>query len=469
MAEPVRYFSAETTADTGPSYRTLSLTALIGFGLSALYAVFLVLMGLVSFVNSKPLLLSGWSLVPPVAGVILCLIAATQIRNSDGTLAGEKLVRWGLLLALFIGLGYWAYYFAVYFAVRQQATAYAETWLEALREGDPKKVIYYAVRPERRQSLRLDDPALALAIDDVMATKLLGESVQRSPFLHLQQNRLIRLLIQNGKEVKHELKNIRSWTFVRGGYEVILDYVFRTPEGTYEGVVVVTGTEAPHGEYEGRQWVVDLESSRTQLNERLKEGSLTPLGLELARVRGNAARIHHEIRDAFRDNERLPIFLLTLPKEERAAAKEKLNDLLLRTAVAGPAGSLTVSSDLARRYAAFLEGNLARFDPDFITSDEKQKELQEGMRRFFGQADLRIRFDVAEVMPLRQEIDGRLVLRYDVNLTEQNGLFTEGFLEIEGDPKTLESSTVDPAWRIRGLTLLTKKTHSQGRLPPPGR
>ena len=160
---------------------------------------------------------------------------------------------------------------------------------------------------------------------------------------------------------------------------------------------------------------------------------------------------------------------MTLPEKERAAARQELDGVLLRTAVGGVAGRLSGPSDLARRYAAFLEGTLGQPDPNFLPGEEKQKELRDGLRRLFRQPDLRIRFEMAAVMPWREVIDNRLVLRFDMSLLEPNGLFTEGYLEVEGDPATLTSKDVGAAWRVRGLRLLTKKTHVPKMLPPPAR
>ena len=47
--------------------------------------------------------------------------------------------------------------------------------------------------------------------------------------------------MQNPKEFQADLKALRSWTFVRGGYEVIFDYVITTPEGSFDAMLVLIG------------------------------------------------------------------------------------------------------------------------------------------------------------------------------------------------------------------------------------
>src|SRR5262245_43288299 len=131
----LRYFSAEMPP-AEESYRALSLLALAGFGLGAVYALSLIVLALVSFFARKPLFLSGLSFLVPVLAVVLCVLASVRIRRSEGTLAGASLVHWGLVLSLLVGLGYGAYRAGMYFAIKQQAQRFTERWLELLREGD---------------------------------------------------------------------------------------------------------------------------------------------------------------------------------------------------------------------------------------------------------------------------------------------------------------------------------------------
>lgn len=454
MAEPVRYFSAETGHESGPEYRPLSLLALLGFGVSALYAGVIGVTILVAFLSGKPLLLSLWSLGPPLAAVGLCGVAWLSIRSSEGTLAGAALVRWGVLLVLFVGLGYWAYYFAVYFAVRQQSRNFAETFLKTLQEGNIKQATYYVVPPLRRRSLRENDPELHFRVDELLANQFPGPDYPRSAYLNIQQNRMVRLLGQS-KDFTYEFKGVRAWTFINGGYEVLLDYLLTTPEGTFEGQLAVTGREAPHNEYPGRQWFIEIEANKTQILEGGELSRVTDKGRELARVQLEAALFTRQIREPFERGDRLPIFLMTLPEAERKKAGEELRLARQRAAAGGFAALLTTpSSDLASRYSAFLEGNLLSVDPDFVPDPAKQAELLKTAQRFFRQPDLRIRVEQSQssVMPYRTTKDGRLVMSFDVALSELNGLVSEGFVDVEELP--------GGSWRLKGFRLCTQKVHA---------
>ena len=64
------------------------------------------------------------------------------------------------------------------------------------------------------------------------------------------------------------------------------------------------GSEAPHGEYEGRQWAVDLTRRGSQLIEREDTVRLTPLGAEVSRVYEDGTRFEAPV----------PEFVLTLPR-----------------------------------------------------------------------------------------------------------------------------------------------------------
>src|SRR5262245_59430748 len=90
-------------------YRPLSglaVARLIGPALEA--ALVLVSVG-VGLLGRLPLMLPGWLVPLPIAGVVLSLLALRQIRNSEGTRAGEKLAGWGLWLGVLAGLGYGSY------------------------------------------------------------------------------------------------------------------------------------------------------------------------------------------------------------------------------------------------------------------------------------------------------------------------------------------------------------------------
>src|SRR5437870_503221 len=116
MSEPVLAPPSEP-----PVYRPVAGLAIVGFALAGLFALIVVLGALVSFVRGMPLFLPDWLLVAPLAGFILSILGARQIRNSEGTRAGLKLTRYGLWLSAVCGLSYFVYVKTVGWAHEIQA------------------------------------------------------------------------------------------------------------------------------------------------------------------------------------------------------------------------------------------------------------------------------------------------------------------------------------------------------------
>src|SRR5437879_13425872 len=87
-------------------YRSLAVLALVGFGMSALYAAISLLLALVALIARKPMPALDWTLLIPVIGFLLCLAARMHIAWSEGTLAGRALTGWGLVLSLLVCTAY---------------------------------------------------------------------------------------------------------------------------------------------------------------------------------------------------------------------------------------------------------------------------------------------------------------------------------------------------------------------------
>src|SRR5262245_58601510 len=73
------------------AYRTLSVLALAGFGVSALYAAAVLLLGLAALISRRPMPALGVTLVLPMTALLICLLARFRISRSEGTLAGGAL------------------------------------------------------------------------------------------------------------------------------------------------------------------------------------------------------------------------------------------------------------------------------------------------------------------------------------------------------------------------------------------
>src|SRR5690348_7426840 len=74
------------SAEAPEPYQPLSLLAIAGFVLCLLYALVVIGGGVVALINHTPWLLPLWTLLLPVAGVTLALVARGRIQTSEGTL-----------------------------------------------------------------------------------------------------------------------------------------------------------------------------------------------------------------------------------------------------------------------------------------------------------------------------------------------------------------------------------------------
>src|SRR5262249_61766705 len=147
---PRRPFPPEPVDAPDQSYRALSVLALGGWGVWALYAVIALLLGLVALLSRKPMPALGATLVVPVTAFLVCLLARFRIKSSEGTLAGGALANWGAILSLVVCLGYAAYSFGVYFALKQQSEAFANEWLDLLRQGQTGRAAWRTLPPRPR-------------------------------------------------------------------------------------------------------------------------------------------------------------------------------------------------------------------------------------------------------------------------------------------------------------------------------
>jgi hypothetical protein len=455
-------FPEELQTTPEQAYSSLSIMALIGFGIAALHAAAIVLMAIVGLFNQTPLLLSVWTLLVPLSAILLCLIARNRIRSSEGTLAGETLTRWGLLLTLFTGLGYWSYYTAVFFAVRQQARAYAEDWLDRLREGDTVRAAMSALPPLKRLGLNdiKDESELAAEVEQ----RILGlegpRKTEKQPASMLNtfnQLPLVRQLAQGGKETNLVLKGVVSWSYVRGGYEVVLLYDLEMPDATVEATITARGQTAPQNEYEQRQWYIDMKQSHLHEQDLMRR--MTEQGRVMARIGGQSGEFLGKWQNEITGTERQGAFLLSLPAEQREQAKKAIEKAAPLAALAGSFGATTALPEgvTLEKLAQFCDGKPMEIDGRFRLPDNERQELLADMRKLFTQDDSRLRFMPSQSLPLRTRSKDKLLFKHDVQIGVPSGYLVEAVAEIECDAKALDSPKVEPNWRFVTLRLVSAK------------
>jgi hypothetical protein len=228
--------------------------ALVSFGLAALYALFMVVGGIIALATRQPFLLPAWWWLLPVAFILVGWVARNQIETSEGSLSGMALARWAIGLPLVIALVYGAYYAATYFAVTRQARAFAKKWLEHVQKGEVEEA-YWQGNPPPRTS----QPDLRGALEIMHNSEVDMEG--KGKYTRFTQANFVRFLQMAGEQAKVEFAGVNNWTYEGKGYRVDLVYRIHTPVAFYETLVAVKGTSGPN--LKGRQWQVLHDATGT--------------------------------------------------------------------------------------------------------------------------------------------------------------------------------------------------------------
>lgn len=445
------------------AYQSLSVTALISFGIAALYVAVVGLMAVFGLISGKPLLLSGWTLVFPLLAVGLGLLSLWQIRNSEETLAGRNLARWGLLLALFVTVLYWGYNLAMGLALKQQAEPFAEQFLKRIKEGKLTEATFQTFRPAQR--VGLSERSRNLAQDMDMKIRSMPNPPGRSIVTVLSQTEWARLILVGGETSTYEFKGVQDWQYVQGGYQVQLLYRVKNRFCSFDLLVTVHGSESEHKEWTGRQWFVDLQSTGIRpVGDQKME--LTAEGERYLAVLANSAGAAAQnwvneltsgsMTDAFR---------LTLAPNQRQYVQ---TPLVIGPLAGGPALPLLgADPELPARFTSFLKGELFRFAPNFRGQDHLNDIKRAVEALYFPPAGTqKPRLDVERPLPIFDKVGDRVQVIFDVAFTVPSPPLTaEGVLVLECDAREAEQAE-KPQWRVSHIQLNLAARTIQPPAPP---
>jgi hypothetical protein len=467
-------FPGAPAVQSGQSYRSLSVLALVGFGIGAVYSSIIAVMALVGLFTGRPLLLSLWTATIPLSAILLCLLARSQINNSEGTLAGAALSRWGMLLSLFVCLCYWAYVLAIFLAVRQQARNHAEAWMSNLAAGDLGRAGYDALPPLERLNLNEDDPDLLAKVQNRIMMALEPAPGAMDPFARFTQLHLVRMLLQGGSEARWTSRGVKSWDYVGGGYQVVLLYEVEVPEGSCEALVTVQGRQAQHNEYPDRRWFVDLNATR--ISDRGMAMNMTELG---RRVHPLYERGRH-LLDMWKQNlgkigHEYP-FALTLSTVQHEKIRKDLKKAFRLAAVAGPLAATEALPGAGERLAQFTRfqaGQLVQLDPTKFKGSEEVRAarvLEEIRKRVPGAEGVEMPLELSKETPLRTVQGNTLRISYDFQLVVPREFLVSGVFDLETDAAVLRQDVPNPEWRLASIRVQTVRTSQgpQGERPREG-
>lgn len=261
-------------ADQVP-YVPVSWLAVGAASVAGLFALLLLVMGLLSSRARKPLLEEELLILALVA-IVLSFAARRVVRNSegtrDGTLFGVDLINAAWWTALVLGLGYVSYLLAIEYSIRRDAKNEVQGFSDLILKGDPEsltRAFHRTQDPNQRRTIRPDDAAQM-------------EGRWRNEFVGFRQCDLVRLATRNS-DSKLEIGGLRDWSFKQTGVECTFTATLTNAEGTFPIQVPLRAIESGGSgtEGSGRQWqIVFTQNGFIQKDQAL----LTPYGWYVAHL-----------------------------------------------------------------------------------------------------------------------------------------------------------------------------------------
>jgi hypothetical protein len=450
--------------ETAPeTYRPLSLLALAGFGLAVVYAAVVLIGAGVALFGRIPWLMPGWSFLLPLAALVLCWVAATHIRGSEGTLSGLAFTTWGIRLTILVALTYGAYYFATFFAVRGQAIECADRFFEQLKQGHNEQAFMLASGLPTKD---VDSAELRNMIESQFNTPGAAPGAVGA-FTRFCQAHYVRFIEMDGPNAKIDLRGVSEWEHSKGGYKVVLKYHIATALVDFEMNVETVGRDPKPGEPKGRQWQVTLPRDegpdpmkRTPLGEKLVDGSMR-----------SAQRFVAGWVDKFNQKQWLEAYLDTLPPSERSRLVKGRSALrFLAVSPMSGVATLGLLDDACRDVLATgreLESRkLILLDPKtFWTGKQQRAEILQRVETTFKSAiggSPGVSLNLLKAVPMLREIDGRTTVFFDAALNYYEDNSSKLQYTVQGQiAVTAPSSDADRSdWRIESINV------ESGRTPP---
>jgi hypothetical protein len=275
------------------TYRPISGFAIAGFAAACVFALMVLVVAAVALLKGEPFFYPVWVLLLPTAGLVISLVARSQIRNSEGTRAGEKLATYGIWISLLTGLGYFVYDRVTGLAVTSQANTFLTDVREdsgffphLIKGASDTTELYTAflltLPPTQRGTIRPQDHAGIRKMHESSPDGGPG------PLASFRSHLVVKMITSAPSgEVKVEPLGVQAWEYSERAYSVRRVYRITTPEAEADFSILVMSNE---GETAGepRRWFVPLRQVGMPKDRHVK---LTSLG-EGIQVLRQAARIN---------------------------------------------------------------------------------------------------------------------------------------------------------------------------------
>lgn len=463
------------------AYRPLSLLAILGFSLAALYGAALVLFGVVALVRGSPILWPWETLAIPLIAACVSGAARLIIQRAEGTLAGGKLALWGVFLSVLFGMVYTAYLAAVSFVVRDQAIAHGKQWLETITRGtrdDIDKAFLDTLLVEQRPNAtdNLHDQ-----LEKFFNTPE-GSVTKKGRYGMFCTLEMVQILRQGGKDTVIEPMGVKSWDHTPAGYEVEVNFLVTTREGSVEILVAVLGADAKRGG--ARQWSVIAQ--KTTIKPETKKA--TTFGIGMARAREQSYIAARRWLDKLGQGMIREAYLDTLAPKDRTAVyakfPEMVADILAGTCSSGAAVLMEDPDRLVPGISIF--GNLALLEVDadnFWSPDEairtnpaKRAEVLDGIRALLRSPEAIqsgvIHIEGGSELPA-VFVGDKVRITHTLQIQPPQKAMIDVALVMEGDSSGLEEGKATSVWRVAQLKVQTVRppvapTGVQPNRPGPG-
>jgi hypothetical protein len=440
MTEAIDRSSAPVSADdsTRP-YSSVSYLAIGGLILAGAYATVMAIGAVIALVHRTPWILPLWTLAFPLGAAVLCWGARVRIRNSEDALTGAILTAWGLWLSLSFGLVYGAYYSACYLSVTQMATAFADGWLDDLKNDRLDLAFLKSLPPPRptadahlRERLELDHDR--------------GPE-GKGPFTDFRQSQLVRQLEQGGTADKVECLGVQSRGYEQGGYQDQVAYRVTTPAMTSEVVATVFGVENAD-DSGARQWYIKNIQPNAQ-------PVLTPEGQSMTDLSADASAFAQNWLNDVSNWYWGKAYLDTLPPAERKKQAAELNKM-----------EKDQSKEFKAGVTAFRQGAVVRADPDTFWAVPKEKDkIIAGVRGIFGKDKNPEGLYLRQNLPIYHRDAEQVRFRFDLMIPLPPEYGVQSQVVVTADARNGDPAPGD--WRIESLDLFSGKSMIAGA-PGPG-
>src|SRR5262245_22682711 len=258
-------------------YRPLSALAVTGFALSCLFGGVVLLSAAIAVFQGAPFFFPNWTLFLAAAGFVVSWCGLSDVRNSEGTKAGQKLATYGMWISLVCGIGYFAYSYFTGLALSQQAMAFLlneqDGFFTHLRKAsrdnptDFNKAFLLTLPPgpDRGNVNPSDETKMVKAHDKP------GKDEMPGNLTRFRTDHLILAVTKSGTGVSIESLGIAGWKYEQRSYHVTCLLRIKTLEVIAEVAITVRSAE-PEAEGQSRQWFVDMTSVTNKSLQRTTYG-----------------------------------------------------------------------------------------------------------------------------------------------------------------------------------------------------